>query len=449
MSASLDEFQVLFMLGPQFSLASRLRLRTTIRLRWFAVAGQTATILTLYYGFRFPVPLGLCLAFILLSAALNTFLISAYPRSQLLSSRYAILLLSYDVLQLSALLFLTGGLENPFAFLLIVPVAVSASTQRLTVTSLLAGFTVVLATVLARYHLPLPWTDTEPPILPLNYMLGLWSALVACIVFIAIYAWRIEQEARQMAQALSAAELVLAREQRLTALDGLAAAAAHQLGTPLSTIALVAKELEREIPKDSPVRDDILLLQTQTARCREILSQLSKSGREGEEDIIFSKMRLRHLIEEVVAPLRTPGVEIDVLLADGSHPGKPTSEPVITRNPGLMHSLGNLVENAVEFASERVTIDAAYDQNKVLIRIGDDGPGFHPSVINLLGEPYVTNRPRAEGDQEESGMGLGFFIAKTLLERSGASIQTANRVLPDTGALIEISWPRDRLETSS
>jgi len=151
----------------------------------------------------------------------------------------------------------------------------------------------------------------------------------------------------------------------------------------------------------------------------------------------------------VVAPLRTPGVEIEVFVADGSPPNKPTTEPVITRNPGLMHSLVNLVENAVEFAHERVTIDAMYDQNRVLLRIGDDGPGFHPNVINLLGEPYVTSRPRVEGDQEEGGMGLGFFIAKTLLERSGASIQIANRVLPDTGALIEIIWPRDRLETSS
>jgi two-component system, sensor histidine kinase RegB len=436
------------MIGNNSAVASRLRLRTTIRLRWFAVVGQTVTILILYYVFRFPVPLTQCVAFIVASASLNLWLSVAFPRSQMLSSRYAILLLSYDILQLSALLFLTGGLENPFAFLLLVHVAVSASTQRLAVTSLLAGFTVVVATFLARYHQPLPWTDTEPPILPLNYLLGLWSALVSCIVFIAVYAWRIEQEARQMAQALSAAELVLAREQRLSAIDGLAAAAAHQLGTPLSTIALVAKELEREVPKDSPAREDILLLQTQTARCREILSELSKCGRE-EEDLIFSQLRLRHLIEEVVAPLRTPGVEIEVFVADGSPSSKPTTEPVITRNPGLMHSLVNLVENAVEFAHERVTIDAMYDQDRVLLRIGDDGPGFHPNVINLLGEPYVTSRPRVEGDQEEGGMGLGFFIAKTLLERSGASIKIANRVLPDTGALIEITWPRDRLETSS
>ena len=281
----------------------------------------------LHYGFKFPLPLALCLAVILVSAGLNTVLSVAYPRSQLLSSQSALMLLAYDVLQLSALLFLTGGLENPFAFLLIVPVAVSASTQRLTETALLAAFTVVLATILARYHWPLPWTDTQPPVLPPNYIVGLWAALVSCIIFIAFYAWRIEQEARQMAQALSAAELVLAREQRLTALDGLAAAAAHQLGTPLSTIALVAKELEREIPKDSAVRDDILLLQTQTARCRDILSQLSKSGREGEEDIIFSKMRLRHLIEEVIAPLRTQELRSTFFLATRRPPASRHRNP--------------------------------------------------------------------------------------------------------------------------
>jgi two-component system, sensor histidine kinase RegB len=438
------------MASPQIALdGSRLRLKTTVRLRWFAVAGQIATILTIYYGFGFPLPLMACLGVILLSAALNIVLSVTYPRSQLLLSRHAMLLLSYDILQLSALLYFTGGLENPFAFLLVVPVAVSASTQPLAITSFLAGLAVVLATVLVRYHLPLPWGYEEPPLLPLNYMVGLWSALVSCIVFIAIYAWRIGQEARQMSQALTAAELVLAREQRLTALDGLAAAAAHQLGTPLSTIALVSKELEREIPKDSPLREDIVLLQSQAARCREILSQLSRSGREGEEDHIFSQMRLSHLLEEVVAPLRAPGVEIDVRLGTGLLSTKSAAEPVIPRNPGLMHSLGNLVENAVDFANERVTIDARFDQDNVSLRISDDGPGFHASVINHLGEPYVTSRPRGEGDDEEVGMGLGFFIAKTLLERSGASVHVANRMLPETGALVEIAWPRERLEASA
>jgi two-component system sensor histidine kinase RegB len=438
------------MASPQIALdGSRLRLNTTIRLRWFAVVGQIVTILTIFYGFGFPVPLVLCLSVIVLSAGLNLVLSFTYPRSKLLVSRHAMLLLSYDIVQLSALLYLTGGLENPFAFLLVVPVAVSASTQPLAVTSALAGLAVVLATVLARFHLPLPWAHEEPPLLPLNYMVGMWSALVSCIIFIAFYAWRIGQEARQMSQALTAAELVLAREQRLTALDGLAAAAAHQLGTPLSTIALVAKELEREVPTDSPLREDILLLQTQASRCRDILSQLSQSGREGAADHIFSQMRLSHLIEEVVAPLRTSGVEIDVRLVNGMPLAKPAAEPVIPRNPGLMHSLSNLIENAVEFAKERVTIDASYDPQGVRLRIADDGPGFHANVINHLGEPYVSGRPREEDDDDETGMGLGFFIAKTLLERSGASIRVTNRVPPSSGAIVEIAWSRDRLEASA
>jgi two-component system sensor histidine kinase RegB len=331
---------------------------------------------------------------------------------------------------------------------MVVPVAVSASTQPLKITALLAGLAVGCATVLVRVYLPLPWAHEDPPVLPLNYMLGLWSALVSCIIFIAFYAWRIGQEARQMSEALTAAELVLAREQQLTALDGLAAAAAHQLGTPLSTIVLVAKELEREVPKDSPMREDILLLQTQAARCRDILSELSKSGREGEDDVIFSQMRLSHILEEVVAPLRTSGSPIDVIIKNISTPAKPSQEPVIRRNPGLIHSLENLVENAVEFAGSKVTVEARYDYSRVMLTITDDGPGIHPNIMNQLGEPYVSRRERSNDPDNGSGMGLGFFIAKTLLERSGASISVNNRELPNTGAIIQIVWPRERLETA-
>ncbi len=437
------------MATPQISIdGSRLRLNTTIRLRWFAVAGQTATILLIYYGFRFPVPFALCLAVILMSAALNIWLSLTTPRSQRLVSRQAMLLLGYDILQLAALLYLTGGLENPFAFLLVVPVAVSASTQPLAVTATLTALDVALATVLVGFHLPLPWANGVPPLLPLNYMVGLWSSLVSCIVFIAIYAWRIGQEARQMSQALTAAELVLAREQRLSALDGLAAAAAHQLGTPLSTIALVAKELEREVPSESPLREDIVLLQTQAARCREILSELSKGGGQDGDDY-FARIPLSHLIEEVIAPLRTPGVTINVELQNGANPATASGEPVVPRNSGLIHGLGNLVENAIDFADETVTIDAHYDQDKVRLCISDDGPGFLPNVMIHMGEPYVTSRPRGNGSGDAAGMGLGFFIAKTFLERSGGSIRIANRTPPATGALVEIVWPRRRLEASS
>jgi two-component system sensor histidine kinase RegB len=423
---------------------SRLRLITTTRLRWFAVAGQMATIVGLYYGFRFPVPLVECVTVILLSALLNIALTAMYPASQRLIARHAMSLLGYDIVQLSALLYLTGGLENPFALLMVVPVAVSASTQPPLVTAALASLALASATVLALFHLPLPWANGLPPFLPETYILGVWTALVSCIIFIAIYAWRIGEEARQMSMALTAAELVLAREQKLTALDGLAAAAAHQLGTPLSTIALVAKELEREIPPESPYRDDILLLRAQATRCREILKELSASGREGQAaDHIFSQMKLSHILEEVVAPMRSPEIEIEVRLQTPANGQKMPPEPVVLRNPGLIHGIGNLVENAVDFAEHRVEIEAAWTDETVSLTISDDGPGFHPTIINHLGEPYVTKRYR----DGEKGMGLGFFIAKTLLDRSGATIEASNRPAPQTGAVLRIGWPRRRLET--
>lgn len=436
------------MASPQIANdGSRLRLNTTIKLRWFAVAGQTATVLTIYYGYHFPLPLDLCVAVISLSVVLNIALPLASPRSHLLPSRQAALLLGFDILQLAALIFLTGGLENPFAMLLVVPVAVSASTQPLSVTIALTAFDIALTTFLAKLHYPLPWVHHPDPVLPLLYIAGVWTALVICITFIAFYAWRIGQETRQMSHALTAAELILAREQRLSALDGLAAAAAHQLGTPLSTITLVAKELERETPQDSPWHEDITLLRTQAARCRDILSELSKSG-PGREDDYFAQIPLTHLIEEVVAPRRTPGVEIKVRVTDAAPSSKPSGEPVVARNPGLMHALVNLVDNAVDFAHSAVIIDASYDQDKLRLRIADDGPGFAANIINYLGQPYITTRPRSHTRNGEGGMGLGFFIAKTFLERSGATVVAENRTPPDTGATVQIVWPRARIEST-
>jgi two-component system sensor histidine kinase RegB len=262
----------------------------------------------------------------------------------------------------------------------------------------------------------------------------------------AVYAWRIGQETRRMSMALTAAELVLAREQRLSALDGLAAAAAHQLGTPLSTIALVAKELEREIPENSPWREDATLLRTQAARCREILRELTAGGGDGQIDHIFSQMQLSHILEEVVAPLRSPEVEIEVRVFPSPGAAKAGPEPIVPRNPGLIHGLGNLVENAVDFARSKVRIEATWTQDKLRLSIADDGPGFHPAIINHLGEPYVTKRERSDGEGNDAGMGLGFFIAKTLFERSGAIITASNKAPPQTGSHIVIEWPRARLE---
>ncbi|WP_088348330.1 MULTISPECIES: ActS/PrrB/RegB family redox-sensitive histidine kinase [Rhodomicrobium] len=424
---------------------SRLRLQTLIRLRWVAVLGQTLTVLGVYFGLGFALPLAACLAVISLSALSNIALQRAFPPSHRLQSTHAMLMLGYDVLQLSALLYLTGGLENPFALLMVVPVSVSASTQPLRITVALGTLAVACATLLVLKHQPLPWHAVGREPMPLVYLIGIWTALVSCIAFMATYAWRTAQETRQMSDALAATELLLAREQQLSALDGLAAAAAHELGTPLSTIALVAKELEREVPADSPLRDDILLLRTQAARCRDILGALSENT--GETDAMYSQMSLGHLIEEVVEPYRIFDIEIEVMLrpppARNGQAAEP--EPVIARNAGVLYALTNLVENAVDYASSKVKIIADWNKDDIHLAIMDDGPGFAPHILGRLGEPYVTTRARqqnAEQDAGSEGMGLGFFIAKTLLERYNATLKLDNRPAPATGATVEVTLKR-------
>lgn len=429
---------------------SQLRLQTIVRLRWLAVLGQSITVIGAYWVLDIHLPIAGCLAVIALSAWLNVALRIRYPASHRLKSGYAFLMLGYDILQLAALLYLTGGLENPFAFLLIAPVTVSASTLPLGITAALGALAIAAATVLTSFHHPLPWFHDTNLLLPFPYVMGVWAAVVSGILFIGFYSWRTAEEGRRMAKALAAAELVLAREQKLSALDGLAAAAAHGLGTPLATIAVVTKELMRDAKPTDPHYEDLTLLRAQAERCREILAEIAGGGEQ--QDLIVSRLPLSHLIEEVVSPHRLVDVPIEVAtgpLQDGGRAGA-AAEPVTERNPGMIYGLGNLVENAVDFAASKVEIDARWSDDEVRIVIADDGTGFPPNVLEQLGEPFVTTRAAHGGGQEAPdehiGMGLGFFIAKTLLERSGAKLELANRPPPQGGAVVTVSWPRARFE---
>jgi two-component system sensor histidine kinase RegB len=425
-----------------------LRLRTLVRLRWLAIVGQTAAVLGVHFVLGFPLPLGLCLIVISLSAWLNIFLNIRWRKSVRLQESHAGLLLVYDVLQLAVLLFLTGGLENPFSFLFLVPVTISASSLSLRWTAWLGFLAFACATFLAIRHYPLPWVPGEPFDLPKPYIWGMWAAIVCGVVFAAIYARRIADEARQMSAALSATEMVLAREQRLSALDGLAAAAAHELGTPLATIALVAKELKRELPDAGAHMEDIDLLISQTARCREILAKLS--SREAQTDEMYQRTSILVMIEDLVAPLRGSDVVIAVTSSAEQDSKALEDQPVFRRNPAITYGLGNLLENAVDFAESRVEVDARWTPAQVSITVQDDGPGFHELIFDRLGDPFVTTRPGYGEDTGEAsrheGMGLGFFIAKTLLERSGAAVSLANRPAPEHGAVVQVVWPRNLVD---
>jgi two-component system sensor histidine kinase RegB len=425
---------------------TRLRLQTIVRLRWLAVLGQSLTVIGAYWVLGIDLPIGGCLAVIALSAWLNVALRIRYPASHRLKSGYAFMMLGYDILQLAALLYLTGGLENPFAFLLIAPVTVSASTLPLRITAALGGLAIGAATVLTSFHHPLPWFHHTNLLLPFPYVMGVWAAVVSGILFIGFYSWRTAEEARRMAKALAAAEMVLAREQKLSALDGLAAAAAHGLGTPLATIAVVTKELMRGAKPSDPHYEDLVLLRAQAERCRDILAELA--GAREQQDLIVSRLPLSHLIEEVVAPHRLVAVPIEVRTGPAPDGAGASPEPVTERNPGMLYGLGNLVENAIDFANSKVDVEAHWSKDEVSIVIADDGTGFPPNVLEQLGEPFVTTRrvqtDRREESDEHAGMGLGFFIAKTLLERSGARLDLSNR--PLGGALVRVVWPRARFE---
>lgn len=420
--------------------ARTLRVDTLVRLRWLAVAGQSAAVLTTYFGFGFRLPLGLTLLAIGFSAWLNVGLRMRYPVSHRLGDRAAFVLLAFDVIQLSCLLFLTGGLENPFAVLFLAPVMISAVSLPGPWTLTLILIMVAAATVLAFFHLPLPWYAHRALSLPIAYVGGIWLALVLGAAFVGVYALRVAEEARQLSDALAATELVLAREQHLTQLDGLAAAAAHELGTPLATITLVVNEMNKLAPLDRSLKEDIALLAQEARRCRGILSKIASLG--DDSATMLDNMTLGHLLEEVVQPQRDFGVAVEIANAGVG------AEPACHRNPGILYGLGNLVENAIDFARSKVRIESYWSSEAVRIAIADDGPGFSPDVLARVGEPYVTTRgsQRRSKSDEGAGLGLGLFIAKTLLERSGALVSTANALAPETGARVIVSWPRALFE---
>lgn len=421
------------------NVSRRLRLNTLIRLRWLAVIGQSAAVVVVGYVIGFPLPVLECGVLICLSAVLNIYLALRFPANHRLTVYPALAILTYDALQLAGLLYLTGGLTNPFALLMAVPVVVSATSLPVRLTALLGSLVVLIVTALMFYHQPLPWLPEAGFSVPRVYVAGVWFAVVSTILFTSIYAWRVADEARKLAAALAATELVLQREQHLSALDGLAAAAAHELGTPLATIALVSKEMERALSDDALHGDDVRLLRSQSERCREILKRLTSLSTEGEAHI--ANMPVTSLVEEVAAPHRDFGVRVE--MGPGATEGV---EPVMIRNPGVLYGLGNLVENAVDFAKSRVEISWRFDQNTVAIDIVDDGPGFLADMLDRIGEPYASSRPAREDAAGAGGLGLGLFIAKTLLERSGATVNFANSKRSGRGAEISVSWPRSVFE---
>ena len=421
-----------------------IRLRTLTVLRWTAVIGQLTAIAVATLLFELDLPLALVLAVVGVPVAANLAVLLAYPQSTRLSENALLGVLLFDAAQLSLLLGLTGGLNNPFALLLLVPATISATALRPRSTIALGTATILMMSLVALWHLPLQTTGGEVLRMPPVFAWGFWVAIVIGVVFLAVYARRVTAEANAMADALAATQMALAREQKLTDLGGVVAAAAHELGTPLATITLASAELAEELTDSPDLAEDARLIRQQADRCRDILRAMGETGK---DDLLLKAAPISQVVRDAAEPHADRGRNIHYDVAPGPD-GSPV-EPIVHRRAEVIHGLRNLMQNAVDFAEAEVHVTLRWSADSLSVRITDDGPGFPPHVLGRIGDPFMRQRDQSRPNYD--GMGLGLFIAKTLLERSGATLEVANRTVPPdaTGAVVTVNWPLAALVSES
>ncbi len=432
-----------------------IRLRTMILLRWVAIAGQLAAIVAALRLFDLRLELGPCLAAVGASVIVNLLAMFIYPANKRLSEAENFAMMFFDMAQLGVLLYLTGGLNNPFAMLVLGPVTVSASVLTLRSVLGLAAAALVMVTVLGEHHMPLRAANGTVLQMPELFIFGNWIAIVSAIFFLSAYARRVAGEMHAMSDALAATQMALSREQKLTDLGGVVAAAAHELGTPLATIKLASAELMEELrghPELGELAEDAALIRDQADRCRDILRSM---GRAGKDDLHMRQVPLSELVREAAEPHQDRG---KIIRMEYDPPEGEPAPPEVLRRPEIVHGLRNLIQNAVDFAEATVWIEMIWTPRQITLRILDDGPGFPAHLLGRLGDPFMKRRRSERGPRRPGyeGMGLGLFIAKTLLERSGAELSFANGRDPFLtgeesadrgGAVVEVTWPRPRIDS--
>ena len=408
--------------------------KTLVILRWIANVGQFFTISIVYFVFSFKLPFFYCLAIILFGVLTNIYLQFRVRENQLSNFSSTIYLL-YDLIQLAALLYLTGGITNPFTILLIIPAIVASTFLTLRSTLNLSFITIIVLLVLTLYHFPLPHHGNLHFHVPNYYLYAIPIAVVIGLFFLTYFGARFGIESRKRTEALNKLELILAKEHELESIGVRAAAAAHSLGTPLSTITVVAKELEKEIGNNSKYSKDINLLLTQTKRCGDILKKLSQDTLA--EDNFLDDIKLDELLDEIARSFREiSNKKLSVIVE------KNTINPRIGRTLEITYGLRNFIGNAVKYSKSLVEINLESDNKITQVKVCDDGPGFSPDVKDVLGEPYI--RSKDNKISSKSGLGLGTFIGKTLLERMKANV-TFDKCPKINGAMVTIQWQTNSL----
>ena len=425
-----------------------MRLRTLVLVRWFAIAGQVLALVIGQQLYGLKLALGPCAIAIGLSVLTNLLAVVIFPDNRRLSEAETVLTLLFDTLQLSLLLAFTGGLNNPFALLILAPVTIAATVLPSRSTLLLASCAVGMVTIVGLVHIPLRTENNNLLEMPVVFVFGFWVAIVTGIIFISIYTRRVTAEMTSMSEALLATQMALAREQKLTDLGGVVAATAHELGTPLATIKLVSAELMEELQDAKDLHSDAQLIHEQAERCGDILHSM---GRAGKDDLHLRITPWSALVREAAEPHLDRGKNVKFVFSQNLE--FDMDQPKTLRKPEVIHGLRNLIQNAVDFAQSEVRIDVGWSEAEIFVTISDDGSGFAPQVINRIGDPFMR---RKKHDAQSSarpgydGMGLGLFIAKTLLERSGSELEFLNASTDHSlrGAVVRGVWPRGKLEAA-
>ena len=418
-------FSTLFRLEENLHLDKK----TLVNLRWIAIIGQLIAINFVYFFLTLDLPI-IETHIIILTGFITNIILQFKFKTNQLKDFYSALFLFYDLLQLSVLLYLTGGIVNPFSLLIIVPTIISSSFLSMGTTIMLGTLTIGSLFFLKEYHKILPGLDIYSFIFPEYYLVGVLVSIIIGLVFLSYFGIRFSGETKKRSEALDKLQEVMAKEYELDSLGGLAAAAAHSLGTPLATISVVAKELKKEIGDRSKYSKDLDLLISQTKRCSNILKQISK--KEIRDDQFINLTKVEDLLEEIIISFEE-NTDKKITLCENEDKNKIN----IKRSPEIVYGLRNFIGNAVKFADKEVQITLSSDDHTLILIINDDGPGFAEDIINFIGEPYLKSKSKKT--KSKSGLGLGIFLGKTLLERKKAQLTFFNKN-DLKGASVKISW---------
>ena len=403
--------------------------KTLVNLRWIALIGQYLTINIVNFIFKFELPFFACSVAIFAGVVSNFYLQFVFKKNQL-NNFTSTFVLFYDLIQLSILLYLTGGITNPFSILLIVPAIVASTFLNLRSTINLSIATIVILVVLTIYNFPIPHYGELHFHIPDTYLYALPTAIIVTLIFLTYFGIKFGIESRKRTEALNKLELILAKEHELESIGLQAAAAAHSLGTPLATITVVARELEKEVGKNPKYEKDIALLLSQTKRCSEILKNLSKDNLK--EDNFLTNIKIEQLISEIIRSFKEISKKKLSFVYE-----KNEFNPQIERTLEITYGLRNFIGNAVKYSNSLVEISLESNSKITEVKVCDDGPGFSNDILEVLGEPYIRSKNKIISSK--SGLGLGTFIGKTLLERMKAKV-LFDKCPKTNGAMVTIKW---------